>query len=658
MNSDRNHHDGKEPKHGNNRRGGSAEVHKSSRTGRAGIVNDDTERLGRELGLTERKPRARKLPPAYHYGSGKKKPEDSGNPKKNPVKKAAVKQDASAPSLRQRTNTRKQAENVKIIPIGGLNEIGKNMTLIEYHGRILIIDCGMAFPDNDMFGIDVVIPDFRYLVKNADRIDGMIITHGHEDHIGGVPYLLKQISVPIYGSALSIGLIKNKLDEHGLKGDLHQIRHGDKFSLGEFRIEAYRTTHSIADALCFCILTPAATIFHTGDFKIDYTPIDGEPIDFGEIAAVGKRGVDILLADSTNATKPGYTRSEQVVGETLDGIFRDVQKRIIIATFSSNVNRVQKIIDLSLKYGRKFAISGRSMENVVRLAVELGYLKFPQESFVELSEIRNIPDDEITIITTGSQGEPLSALARMANDEHRTIKLKKGDTVILSSSPVPGNEKSVSNIVNRLYEKNVNVIYKDVADIHVSGHASREDLKLMHVLIRPKFFMPVHGEHRHLVHHAELAKELGMRPDNIFILKNGDQLTLDRKRAVKFNNIVPAEDVMIDSFDIGDIGDIVLKDRKMLSESGLIVVTAGIDRRTHQLVSGPELVSRGYVYVKESEELMNDAQRVVREAIEQSLAGGFREWSVLKNDVRDALRRYLFDRTRKSPLILTVFLEV
>lgn len=561
------------------------------------------------------------------------------------------------PEKKERT-PQKKAENIKIIPIGGLNEIGKNMTLLEYKDQIMVIDCGMSFPEDEMFGIDVVIPDYSYLVKNAKKIKGVVITHGHEDHIGGVPYLLKQINVPIYGTRLPLGLIKNKLDEHGLKGDLRTISAGDTFNVGEFKVEAIRTTHSVADAICLCIETPAARIFHTGDFKIDYTPIDGEPIDFAKLAELGKKGVDLMMADSTNVLRPGFTPSEKVVGETLDGIFREAQNRIIIATFSSNVHRVQKIIELAAKYGRKFAVSGRSMENVVTLAVELGYLKIPPGAYVDLNKTKNIPDKELVIITTGSQGEPMSALSRMAADEHRNVKLKKGDMVILSSTPVPGNEKTVSNVVNKLYEKEVEVIYNDIADIHVSGHACQEDLKLMHSLIKPKFFMPVHGEHRHLVRHAKLAQELGMKKDNIFILDNGDQLTVDKKKAIQFKNVVSAEDILVDGLGIGDVGNIVLRDRKMLSESGLIIIVAAIDRNNGIIVSGPEIVSRGFVYVKENEDLMDNARSVAYESIEKNISGGFKDWNTIKNGVKDDMRKHIFSKTKRSPIILPIFLEV
>lgn len=554
----------------------------------------------------------------------------------------------------------KKAENLKVIPIGGLNEIGKNLTVLEYKDQILIIDCGMSFPEDEMYGIDVVIPDFSYLVKNAKKIVGMVITHGHEDHIGAVPYLLKKINVPIYGTRLTLGLIENKLKEHGLKGSFNYIKAGDKFRVGEFKVEAIRTTHSIADAICLYIQTPAASLFHTGDFKVDYTPIDGEPIDLAKFAEIGRRGVDLMLADSTNVLRKGFTASERVVGQTLDGIFREAKNRIIIATFSSNVHRVQKIVELAAKYGRKVAVSGRSMDNVVNLASELGYLHFPAGTYVELNKTKHIPDNELVIITTGSQGEPMSALSRMANNEHRNVKLKKGDMVILSSTPVPGNEKTVSSVVNSLFEKEVEVIYNDIADIHVSGHACQEELKLIHTLIKPKFFMPVHGEHRHLVQHAALAESIGTtKKQNIFILSNGDQLTVDKKNAIKFQNVVSAEDVLVDGLGVGDIGNIVLRDRKLLSESGLIVVVAAIDRAAGEIISGPEIVSRGFVYVRENEDLINDAREVVLSVLEGSLAtGGYKDWNGLKNNVREELRKFIFKKTKRSPVILPIFMDV
>ncbi len=612
--------------------------------------------------MTVKRPPAKEQPASRGSGrkpsAGRRTPAKSAakavqKPIQKTVQKAAPKSAKAAPAKQA-----KKAENLKIIPIGGLNEIGKNLTVLEYKDQILLIDCGMTFPEEEMYGIDVVIPDFSYLVKNSDKIVGMVITHGHEDHIGGVPYLLKQINVPIYGTRLTLGLIENKLKEHGLRADFHTIKAGEKFKVGEFKVEAIRTTHSIADAICLYIQTPAATLFHTGDFKIDYTPIDGEPIDLGKFAEVGRRGVDIMLADSTNVLRPGFTPSEQRVGETLDGIFREAKGRIIIATFSSNVHRVQKIIELAAKYGRKVAVSGRSMDNVVNLAIELGYLQLPAGIYVELNKTKNIPDSQLVIITTGSQGEPMSALSRMANNEHRNVKLKKGDMVIFSSSPVPGNEKTVTSVVNKLYEKEVEVIYNDIADIHVSGHACQEELKLIHTLIKPKFFMPVHGEHRHLVQHARLAESIGMRKEKIFILSNGDQLTVDKRSAAKFQNVVSAEDILVDGLGVGDVGNIVLRDRKLLSESGLIIVVAAIDRASGEIVSGPDIVSRGFVYVRENEDLIKDAREVALQALEDSLRAGSRDWNAIKNSVREEMRRFIFRRTKRDPIILPIFLDV
>ena len=607
-----------------------------------------------------------KRPQAKDSQSGKKKSSTvQPKPKKKASSKKAV---AKAPEKQiqftmqtkkaKKPEKKKFAENLKVIPIGGLNEIGKNLTVLEYKDQILVIDCGLSFPDDEMYGIDVVIPDFSYLVKNANKIHGLVITHGHEDHIGAIPYLLKQINVPIYGTKLTLGLIDNKLKEHGLKGNLNTIYAGEKFKVGDFKIEAIRTTHSIADAICLYIQTPVATVFHTGDFKIDYTPIDGEPIDLAKFAEIGRKGVDLMLADSTNAVRPGYTASEKVVGTTLDNIFREAKNRIIIATFSSNVHRVQKIIELAVKYGRKFAVSGRSMENVVALAVELGYLHIPAGTYVDLTKTKNIPDNELVIITTGSQGEPMSALSRMANDEHKNVKLKKGDMVILSSTPVPGNEKTVASVVNRLFEKEVDVIYNEIADIHVSGHACQEELKLIHTLIKPKFFMPVHGEYRHLVQHAHIAESIGMRKDHIFILSNGDQLTIDKRIATRFQNVVSAEDILVDGLGIGDVGNIVLRDRKLLSESGLLIVVAAIDRGSGELISGPDIVSRGFVYVRENEDLINGAKAIALESLEKNLYAGNKDWSSMKSNLRDELRKYIFEKTKRSPIILPIFLDV
>ncbi len=555
-------------------------------------------------------------------------------------------------------NAKRKSPELKVIPIGGLNEIGKNMTLLECNDQIMIIDCGLSFPDDEMYGIDIVIPDFSYLIANRERITGMIITHGHEDHIGAIPYLLKNIDIPVYGTRLTLGLVQNKLKEHGIKGDLRTIKAGDKVKLGCFDIETIRTTHSIADSICLAITTPAGVVFHTGDFKIDYTPIDGEPIDFSRLAEIGKKGVTLMMCDSTNVTRPGFTASEKVVGQTIENIFRNAKTRIIIATFSSNVHRVQKIIENAVKFGRKVAVSGRSMENVVALAIELGYLDIPPGTLVDLKMTKNIPDDKLVIITTGSQGEPMSALSRIASGEHKSVKLKKGDTVILSSTPIPGNEKTVSNVVNKLFEKGAEVIYSDIADIHVSGHACQEELKLIHSLIKPKFFMPVHGEYRHLIAHARLAENLGMKKENIFVLENGDILNVNKRRAKREQDMVEADAILVDGLGVGDVGNIVLRDRKLLSESGLIIVVAAIEKESHTVVSGPEIISRGFVYVRENEHLMEESRKVAMEALSKCSKKKMKDWNALKSQVRDALSSYIYETTKRSPIILPIFLEV
>ena len=559
---------------------------------------------------------------------------------------------------RRQTQRRKEIPELKVIPIGGLNEIGKNMTLLECNNQIMIIDCGLSFPDDEMYGIDIVIPDFSYLVANRERITGMVITHGHEDHIGAIPYLLKNVKIPVYGTRLTLGLVENKLKEHGIQGDLRTINAGDKIQLGCFDVETIRTTHSIADSICLAITTPAGVVFHSGDFKIDYTPIDGEPIDFSKLAEIGKKGVTLMLCDSTNVTRPGFTASERVVGQTIENIFRNAKTRIIIATFSSNVHRVQKIIENAVKFGRKVAISGRSMENVVALAIELGYLDIPAGTLVDLKMTKNIPDDKLVIITTGSQGEPMSALSRIASGEHKSVKLKKGDMVILSSTPVPGNEKTVSNVVNKLFEKGAEVIYSDIADIHVSGHACQEELKLIHSLIKPKFFMPVHGEYRHLIAHARLAESLGMNKENIFVLENGDILNVNKRRAKKEEDMVEADAILVDGLGVGDVGNIVLRDRKLLSESGLIIVVAAIEKESHMVVSGPDIISRGFVYVRENERLIEEARKVAMEALDKCSNKKMKDWSAMKSQVRDALSSYIYETTKRSPIILPIFLEV
>ena len=588
--------------------------------------------------------------------AGKRTAQTPAKTKQTGAKQTAARKKQPAANRKKKADNAPQA---RIIPLGGLGEIGKNMTAIEYENEIMIIDCGLSFPDDDMFGIDKVIPDFTYLTENRRKIKGLVITHGHEDHIGGIPYLLKEINVPIYGMRFPLGLIENKLREHGLKAVMHVVEAGQTFKLGRhFKVEALRITHSIADSMCLSITTPAGRIFHTGDFKIDYTPVDGNPVDFARLAQIGSEGVLLMMADSTNVLRRGYTPSERVVGRTLENIFRRSDRRIIIATFSSNVHRIQKIIDLALLCKRKVAISGRSMVNVVDLAKELGYIKIPSNMLVDLNKAKNVPDKELVVITTGSQGEPMSALARMASSDHKAIKIKPGDMVILSSSPVPGNELTVSNVVNQLVEKGAEVIYSDIADTHVSGHACQEELKLMHSLIRPKFFMPVHGEFRHLKTHAELAHLLGMPEENIFLLENGDSLTVSKNSAFITKHVAEAEGIMVDGLGVGDVGNIVLRDRRLLSESGLIIVVAAIDRQTCTLVSGPDIISRGFVYVRENEDLIDGACKVADKMLDECLSKNMKDWNGLKTAVREGLRKYIYSKTKRSPVILPIFLEV
>ena len=547
---------------------------------------------------------------------------------------------------------------VKLMILGGLNEIGKNISVIEHKNDILIIDCGMTFPNDEMYGIDIVIPDFTYLIKHKEKIRGLVLTHGHEDHIGAIPYLLKELNVPIYGTRLTLGLVENKLKEHGIKAKLNVVKAGHSIKLGEFKVETIAATHSIADAICLAIETPAGVIFHTGDFKIDYTPLEGKPMDFNRLAEIGNRGVLLLLADSTNAERKGYTPSERNVGITLENIFRESTTRILIATFSSNIHRVQRIIDTAVMFNRKVAISGRSMINVVNLAMDIGYLQVPAGVLVDINKIRHVKDNELVIITTGSQGEPMSALSRMASADHKSVQIKKGDVVILSSSPIPGNEKTVSNVVNKLFELGATVIYSDIADIHVSGHASQEELKLMHMLLKPKYFMPVHGEFRHLRTHANLAEGLGMSRENIFILNNGGVLHLQKNKVQVAKESVPNGDVLVDGLGVGDVGNIVLRDRKLLSEAGLIIIAVAIEKGSGTVISGPDLISRGFVYVRESEDLMEAARQAVKARMDRSRAEGIRDWSALKNAVRDELKNFIYEKTKRSPVILPIFMEV
>jgi len=546
---------------------------------------------------------------------------------------------------------------LKVIPLGGLDQIGKNFTVFEYGNDIIVVDAGLAFPDDEMLGVDVVIPDFTYLKKNFEKVRGIFVTHGHEDHIGAIPYLLKEINVPVYGTRFTLGLIDVKLKEHKLnKVKTHVKKAGDVVKIGGFSMELIRVNHSIPDAVGYAIKTPAATVVHTGDFKIDYTPIDGDRIDLARFAELGKEGVDLLLSDSTNVQRPGHTMSESTVGETFDEIFRHADSRIIIASFASNVDRVQQIINAAHMNGRKVAFSGRSMVNVSQVATELGNLKIPEGLVIDTRDVDRYPENEICMVMTGSQGESMSALSRMSKSEHRQLQLHEGDLVILSSSPIPGNEKSVTKVINNLMMRGANVIYQSLADVHVSGHACQEELKLMLSLVQPKNFMPVHGEYSFLKTHGELAASLGLDDKHIFILENGNTLEISKKGA-RVGKSVPSGHVLIDGLGVGDVGNIVLRDRKRLSEDGLIIVVMTLDKQTGKLLSGPDIVSRGFVYVRESEELMSGARAVVDKSLKKLMDKEVREWSTIKNEVKDGLKDYLYQNTKRNPMILPIITE-
>lgn len=548
---------------------------------------------------------------------------------------------------------------VRIIPLGGINEIGKNITVIEYKEDIIVIDCGLKFPDEDMFGIDLVIPDISYLLKNKDKIRGIFLTHGHEDHIGALPYVLRQLNVPVYGTKLTLGIVETKLKEHGLLSstELIRVKPRDVIKLNSVSVEFIKTNHSIADSVAIAIHTPLGVVLHTGDFKIDYTPIDGEPMDFGRFAEIGKRGVLAMMADSTNVEKPGYTMSEKVVGESFARLFSKAKGRIIIATFASNVHRIQQIIDAARLYDRKVAVSGRSMENIVTVATELGYLEFEKDILVSIDQINKYPNEKVVIITTGSQGEPMSALTRMANSEHRKVNIVEGDTVIISATPIPGNEKLVSRVINQLFQKGAEVIYKSLAEIHVSGHACQEELKLMQSLVRPKFFIPVHGEYRHLKQHGELAVALGLPEENILIPENGGVIEVNRN-SIRKNGTVNAGQVFVDGLGVGDVGNIVLRDRKHLSQDGILTVVVTLSKENNSIIAGPDIISRGFVYVRESEGLMDEAKDIVRDVLRECEESNITDWASLKSKVRDELRSYLYEKTKRKPMILPIIMEI
>ncbi len=549
-------------------------------------------------------------------------------------------------------------QKLKIIPLGGLNEIGKNMTVFEYGDDILLVDCGMAFPEDEMLGIDIVIPDITYLQKNADKLRAIVLTHAHEDHIGSLPYVLRELHVPVYGTRLALGIVANRLKEHGIAGDLRNVNAGQTIKVGAFSVEFIHSNHSIPDATALAIHTPVGIVVHTGDFKIDCTPIDGDMIDLGRLAQLGRKGVLALLSDSTNAERSGYSMSESTVGKSFEEFFRTAgDRRIIVATFASNIHRIQQIFDAAVRYDRKVAISGRSMENIVNVAMELEYIHVPEGVLIGIDQIRRYPDNKIVIITTGSQGETMSALYRMAFSEHRKVEIGPSDLIVISASPIPGNEKLVSRVINELLKKGAQVVYESLADVHVSGHASQEELKLMISLVKPKYFIPVHGEQRHLLQHAELAKMLGWDSANIFIMDIGKVLELDR-RSAKLNGTVPSGRVLVDGLGVGDVGNIVLRDRKHLSEDGLIVLAMGLTGEERELVSGPEIVSRGFVYVRESENLMDDIKEVVLHSLADAQRRGLTDYNGIKNLVRGDLSDYLYQKTKRKPMILPIIMEV
>lgn len=552
----------------------------------------------------------------------------------------------------------KKTSKLKIIPLGGLNEIGKNITVIEYENDLIVIDCGLSFPEDEMLGIDVVIPDITYLIKNRDKIRGIVLTHGHEDHIGGLPYALKKISAPIYGTKLTLGLVENKLKEHHLNDvKLNTIKAGDKIRLGIFELEFIRTSHSIPDSVAIAIDTPVGKVVHTGDFKVDYTPINGELMDFHKFAEIGSKGVLVMLADSTNVERPGYTMSESTVGDTFNDIFLTAKQRIIVATFASNIHRIQQIVNSAVLFDRKIVVSGRSMVNVVNVARDLGYLDIPEGTLIDINDMNKYPYNKIVVITTGSQGEPMSALARIAASEHKKMELVHGDLVIISATPIPGNEKTVSRVVNQLFKRGANVIYESLADVHVSGHACQEELKLMHALLKPKFFIPVHGEYRHLKRHAQLAEDLGMDKSNIFIAENGSTIEFT-KNTGRISQNVPAGNILVDGLGIGDVGNIVLRDRKHLSEDGLIVVVVTINKDTGLVMAGPDIISRGFVYVRESEDLMEEARFVVREALKECEKNHITDWATLKTNTKEALGSFIYGKIKRNPMILPIIMEV
>lgn len=550
------------------------------------------------------------------------------------------------------------ASKLKIIPLGGLHEVGKNMTVFEYENDMFVLDCGLAFPEDDMLGVDLVIPDITYLRRNAEKIRGIVITHGHEDHIGALPYILKELNLPIYATKLTLGLIETKLEEHGLlkTTKMFCVKQGQRVRLGCFDVEFIRTNHSIPDSVALAINTPAGMIVHTGDFKVDYTPIDGGVIDLAKFGILGKKGVLALMADSTNAERPGFTMSESTIGEVFEELF-DTDQRILVATFASNIHRIQQVINAAIKTKRKVAICGRSMLNVITVAHKLGYIKMLSNTLIDIDDINKYSPHQICIITTGSQGEPMAALSRMANAEHKKVEIYPGDRVIISASPIPGNEKYVSKLIDDLFKQGADVIYHSIADTHVSGHACQEELKLIQALVKPKYFIPVHGEYKHLRQHAKLAESMGVHASNIFILNNGKVLELDKDSA-RVTGVVPAGRVLVDGLGVGDVGSVVLRDRQHLSQDGLIVVVLTLDHETGAVVAGPDIISRGFIYMKESEVLIEEIKVLLKKQLQSFEEEGVKDWGTIKSGVKDCLKDFLFEKTKRKPMILPVVMEV
>ena len=568
-------------------------------------------------------------------------------------------------SKRTKRNIQEQEEfrfkpsKLKIIPLGGLHEIGKNITVFEYENEIIIVDCGLAFPEDEMLGVDLVIPDISYLEKNKEKIRGMFITHGHEDHIGAIPYFLKKINIPIYATRLTCGLIRNKLDEHKLlkSTKLIEVEQGETIKTGKFSVEFIRSSHSIPDSVMLAIKTPVGTILHTGDFKIDYTPIDGKIMDLGRIAELGNEGILALMSDSTNAERKGFTMSERTVGDVFEKLFQGCRKRIVVATFASNVHRVQQIVNCAVRYNRKIAVCGRSMINMINTARELDYITVPDNVFIDIDMIKNYTDDQLVIITTGSQGEPMSALTRMASGEHRKVQITADDLIIISANPIPGNEKLVSKVIDDLMQIGAEVVYSSLADVHVSGHACQEEQRLMLALAKPKYFLPVHGEYRQLKAHGETAEEMGMDKDNIFMLTNGRVFELNQEEA-KLTTSVQSGRILVDGLGVGDVGNIVLRDRQHLSQDGLIIIVMTMDSSTGEIIAGPDVISRGFVYVRESENLMENVKAVIRSEIEKCERNHITDWATIKSNLRDNLKDYIAQKTKRNPMILPIIMEV